>query len=275
VETSVLCLTATPPQAGNDAGPPCAIRPGPAAPGRRSHGRCVSCPVRLGSHSSGRGASLLSCGDVEPNPGPGHTEEGGLPREVLPLDIALTAPGIRGQFALWPDSPGQILRWCVRCMMSWQAPQVAATCPYGGAPTAGPPRWGQQSWLRHRQLTFGKRSPEDQALRRAGRIDTGTSTPRIDDPCAGRSWNRQYYAWRRLLPRLAVVLALHSPFPRGPAAPGIRSRGRCVSCPARLGCHCSGRGASLLSCGDVEANPGPPIPDWGEKNYAVLPDLVQ
>jgi len=30
-----------------------------------------------------------------------------------------------------------------------------------------------------------------------------------------------------------------------------------------------------LSCGDVEANPGPPLPDWGVEDYAVLPDLVQ
>jgi len=48
-----------------------------------------------------------------------------------------------------------------------------------------------------------------------------------------------------------------------------------VSCPARLGYHSTCRGASLLSCGDVEANPGPPPPDWGEEDYAVLPDLVQ
>jgi len=72
-----------------------------------------------------------------------------------------------------------------------------------------------------------------------------------------------------------VVLALHSPSPRGAAAPGIRSHGRCVSCPPRLGCQSSGRGASLLSCGDVEANPAPPTPDWGEEDYAVLPDLLQ
>jgi len=30
-----------------------------------------------------------------------------------------------------------------------------------------------------------------------------------------------------------------------------------------------------LSFGDVEAIPGPPPPDWGEEDYAVLPDLVQ
>jgi len=41
------------------------------------------------------------------------------------------------------------------------------------------------------------------------------------------------------------------------------------------GSRSTGRGASLLSCGDVEANPGPPPPDWGEEDYAVLPDLVQ
>jgi len=30
-----------------------------------------------------------------------------------------------------------------------------------------------------------------------------------------------------------------------------------------------------MSCGDVGANPGPPLPDWGEEDFAVLPDLVQ
>jgi len=48
-----------------------------------------------------------------------------------------------------------------------------------------------------------------------------------------------------------------------------------VSCPALLESHPTGRGASLLSCGDVEANPGPTPPDWGEDDYAVLPDLVR
>jgi len=46
-----------------------------------------------------------------------------------------------------------------------------------------------------------------------------------------------------------------------------------VSCPARLGSHPTGRGASILSCGEMEANPGPTTPDWGEEDYAVLPDL--
>jgi len=44
--------------------------------------------------------------------------------------------------------------------------------------------------------------------------------------------------------------------------------------PARLDHPASGRGASLLSCGDVEADPGPPPADWGEEDYAVVPDLV-
>jgi len=62
--------------------------------------------------------------------------------------------------------------------------------------------------------------------------------------------------------------------PPGPTASGTRHHGRCASCPARLGTRSPGRGASLLSRGDVEANPGPPPPDWGEETYAVLPDLV-
>jgi len=62
--------------------------------------------------------------------------------------------------------------------------------------------------VRHRRLVIGKRSPEFQALRSTGWIDTGTWNPRIDDSCAGRRWNRQYYTWRRILHRLAVVRGL-------------------------------------------------------------------
>jgi len=122
---------------------------------------------------------------------------------------------------------------------------------------------------------LGKRSSEDQALQGAGLIDTGTSTPRIDDPSVVQGRNRQYHLWRRLLHRMAMALALQSPRLPVPAAPGIRCHGRCVSCPTRLGSYSTGRGSSLLSCGDVEANPGPPPPDWGEENYAVLHELVQ
>jgi len=214
------------------------------------------------SPNSGRG-SLPTCGDVGPNPGLGQTEEAGVPRQVLPLDIALTAPCIRGHIALHPDAPGQALWWCVRCGMSWRAPD-------GCAPTAGPSRRDHQSWLRHRQLVISKRSPEYQALRRALRIDTGTSIPRIHDPCVGRRWNPQYYTWRRLLHRLVV----HSPCPPGSDVPGRRIHGQCVL-PRAAGVPLLRQGASLLSCGDVEAHPGPPPPDWGEEDYAVLPDLVQ
>jgi len=56
------------------------------------------------SPNTGRG-SLATCGDVEPNPGPDHTEAGGGPRQVLLLTSALTAPGIRGHYALQPDPP--------------------------------------------------------------------------------------------------------------------------------------------------------------------------
>jgi len=159
--------------------------------------------------------------------------------------------------------------------MSWRAPLAVATCPEACAPTTGPPPRGHQSWLRHRQLVIGKRFPEYQALRGAGLIDAGTSTPGIDDPCAGGGWSHRYYTWRRLLHRLAETLALYSPSPPRPVFPGRRINGRCVSCPARLGSHPNGRGASLLSCGDVEANPGPPTPDWGEEDNAVQPDLVR
>jgi len=247
---------------GPDALPP--MPPRPAHPTWTSAGP---------STNSGRG-SLATCGDVEPNPGPGHTEQAGVPHQVLPLDTALTAPCIGGLFALKLDAPGHALWWCARCGMSWRAPKAAATCPDGCAPIARTPLRGHHSWLRHRQLVIGKRSPEYQALRGAGLIDAGTSTPRIDDPCAGWEWSRQYHTWRRLLHRLTMVLALHSPCPPGRTAPDRRVRGRCVSCPARLGSRSSCRGASLLSCGDVGANPGPPPTDWGEEDYAVVPDLM-
>jgi len=57
---------------------------------------------------AGRG-SLATCGNVEPNPGLAHTEGGGTPRLVLPLDVALTVPGIWSNFALLPDARGQDL----------------------------------------------------------------------------------------------------------------------------------------------------------------------
>jgi len=50
--------------------------------------------------------------------------------------------------------------------------------------------------------------------------------------------------------------------------------GRSLCCPARLDHPTSGRGASILSCGELEANPGAPPTDWGEEDYAVVSDLV-
>jgi len=44
--------------------------------------------------------------------------------------------------------------------------------------------------------------------------------------------------------------------------------------PSPLRPPTTARGASLLPYGDVEANPGPPPTDWGEEDYAVVPDLV-
>jgi len=69
-----------------------------------------------------------------------------------------------------------------------------------------------------------------------------------------------------------MALALRSPRLPVPADPGLRCHGRCVSCPVRTGSHSTGSGAFILSCGDVEANAGPPLPDWGEEDYAVSPD---
>jgi len=93
---------------------------------------------------AGRG-SLATCWDVEPIPGSANTEGGGIPRLVLPLDVALTAPGIRGHFALLPDAPGKALWWCARCGKSWRAPNETSTCPHGCAPAAHTPRRGHQT----------------------------------------------------------------------------------------------------------------------------------
>jgi len=106
-------------------------------------------------------------GDGEPNQGPAHAEGGGTLRQVLPLDAALTATGIRGYFDLQTDMPGQAHWLCARCGMSWRAPQAERTCPDGCAPTAASARRGQRIWLSHRQLLIGIRSQEHHALRKA------------------------------------------------------------------------------------------------------------
>jgi len=176
---------------------------------------------------------------------------------------------------LRPDPPVQTLWWCSRWGMSWRAARAAHTCPDGCAPMAGAPRRGHQSWLRHRQLVIGERSPEYQALRSAGLAGAGTATPRIDHPCPGREWGRRYYAWQHSLHRWAAIdLALFVPtFPKG-KGPCTWAHGRSSSCPPRLDHRNCGRGASLLSCGYVEPNPGTPPADWGEEDYAVVPELV-
>jgi len=123
---------------------------------------------------TGRGF-LATYRDIEPNPDPATTDSGGGGgRQVLPLDAALLAPGIRGHFTQRPDTPGQTLWWCSRCGMSWRAARAASTCPDGCAPGAPTPQRGHQSWLRHRKLVIGKRSPEYQALRSAGVAGAGT-----------------------------------------------------------------------------------------------------
>jgi len=138
----------------------------------------------------GRG-SLATCWDIEHSPGPVATYPGWARQQVLPLDTALLAPGIRRHFTLRPDPPDQTLWWSSRCGMSWRAARVAPTCPDGCATVAGAPQRCHQSWLRHRQLVIGKRSPESQALRSAGLAGAGTATPRIDHPCMGREWGRR------------------------------------------------------------------------------------
>jgi len=100
-------------------------------------------------------------------------------------------------------------------------------------------------------------------------------TARIDLPSADQEWGRRYYEWRHSLHRLAAIdLALLAPLPLQGEAPHSRAHGRCRSCKARLDPPTTACGASLLSCGDVGANPGPPPTDWDEEDYAVVPDLV-
>jgi len=88
-------------------------------------------------------------------------------------------------------------------------------------------------------------------------------------------WSPRYHLWLRLLDRMATTLVLHSPRLPVPATTGVSCHRRCAWCPAPMDSHSTGRGASILSCGDVEANPGPPLPDWGEEDYAILPDPLQ
>jgi len=142
------------------------------------------------------------------------------------------------------------------------AAHATPTCPDGCATLTDTPLRGHQSWLRHRQLVIGKRSPEYQALRSAGLAGAGTTTPRIDHPSPSREWGRRYHAWRKNLHRWAAIdLALPAPtFPKG-EGPRTWAHGRSRSCPARLDHPTSGRGPSLLSSVDVESNLGPPPMD--------------
>jgi len=155
---------------------------------------------------------------------------------------------------LRPDPPVQTLWWCSRWGMSWRAARAAHTCPDGCAPMAGAPRRGHQSWLRHRQLVIGERSPEYQALRSAGLAGAGTATPRINHPCPGREWGRRYHAWRHNLHRWAAIdLAVFAPtFPEGKGSRSW-SQGRSRSCPPPLR-HPNSRPRRLTSilcgCGD-------------------------
>jgi len=91
----------------------------------------------------------------------------------------------------------------------------------------------------------------------------------------GRERGRRYHAWRHNLQIWAAIdlVMLALTFPQG-EGPRTWAHGRSRSCPARLDHPTSGRGASLLSCGDVEANPGPAPTDWEEEDYAVVPGLV-
>jgi len=224
--------------------------------------------------STGRG-SLTTCGDVEPNPGPFATD----PREALqPVPApGHSASGPRHLGALHPAAgsarPDPLVVHTV-----WHVLAGSAGLTYLPAwmrPHGRPPHRCHQSWLRYRQLVIGKRSPEYQALRSAGLAGAGTATPRIDQPCPGREWGRRYYASRHNHHRLgAIDQALFAPtFPKS-EGPRTWAHGRCRSCPARLDHPPIGRGASLLSCGEVAANPGPPPTDWGEEDYTVVPDLV-
>jgi len=103
----------------------------------------------------------------------------------------------------------------------------------------------------------------------------GTATHRIDHPCQGRDWGRRYYAGRHNLRRLAAIdQSLLAPIPLMAGGPRTWAHGHCRSCPARLDPPNTARGAFLLSCGDLEANPGPPPRDCGEGDNAVVPDWV-
>jgi len=152
----------------------------------------------------------------------------------------------------------------------------AVTFPDGYAPAAVPPRRGRQGWLRHKQQVVGKRSLEYQTLLSANLIDTGNATPRIDDPCTGQGWNRQYHAWRHLLHRLSVTLALHLPRPFCSVNPRERGHESIMLSPGRVGSHGTGTGGVTLVLRRPGGQSGPAVgPGLGEEDNAVLPDLVR
>jgi len=145
-------------------------------------------------------------------------------------------------------------------------------------------------WLRPRGRPTPKKPPKLPATQAAGDREevTGIPGPEVDRPGRCRHPDPTY---RPPLPGPGVgapVLRVATQPPRTDAidqalfAPTISkgegqrtwAHGRSRSFPARLDHPTTGRSASLLSCGDVEANPGTPPTDWGEEDYAFVQELL-
>jgi len=118
-----------------------------------------------------------------------------------------------------------------------------------------------------RPSTEGLKSwPVYQVLLLADLAGIGTTTPLISDRCPGRVYGRWYLARRLRLHRLAALeMVLLAPVPRAGGSSRTWMHRRYRSSPARLGPPTTARGASLLTCGDVEDNPGPAPSGWGRR----------
>jgi hypothetical protein len=173
-----------------------AALPGPPQLPGPAEGCTASAPRSRGCGDLGRG-SLLTCGDVEQNPGPG-----------------VSVP------------------------------------------------WERTLAQRRKQIAFGKSLPGYQTYillvpqrHREEGNPYHPSTPRADVTCSCREWCRGIAAWRRALHKWDCLSHLLHQSNEGageqepPLEASIFGGG--------------GRGKDLLTCGDVEANPGPPKHDVG------------
>jgi len=111
---------------------------------------------------AGRG-SLATCGDVEPSPGPVAADTSEAPWQVLPLDTALMAPGIRGHHrAPRPARPDTLVvhtMWHVLASAAGSPHLPGRLRPRGGPPSEGPPGLAASQAANHREAVRGIPNP--------------------------------------------------------------------------------------------------------------------